>query len=225
FCPFMQVHMTSNLGPWDFGEEAQEIFRRFAVLRMQLFPYLYDAVHETARSGMPVIRPMVLAFPEDREARKEIYQFAFGPDLIVAPVYQRGTRRSVYLPKGTWFDYWSGERHTGPRHVEVEAPLDRIPLFVRAGAIIPMLPPDVMTLVPRHARMDRGVVSMDERRIIQIWPGAAGERTTWDGLRVRLEAGAVRISSKTPRPVEVRVRGTTIGSFDALTAEQRLALP
>jgi alpha-glucosidase (family GH31 glycosyl hydrolase) len=69
FSPFMQVHMTSNLGPWDFDDETLDIFRRFAVLRTRLFPYLYDAVHESAKSGMPVIRPMVLAFQDDREAQ------------------------------------------------------------------------------------------------------------------------------------------------------------
>ncbi len=225
FCPFMQIHMTSNLGPWDFDEETLEFFRRLAVLRMQLFPYLYDAVHETARSGMPVIRPMVLAFPDDREAHKQIYQFLFGPDLLVAPMYQRGTRRSVYLPKGTWFDYWSGEKHAGPKFVEVEAPLDRIPLFVREGAIIPMLPPDVMTLVPRHPGLDPNVVSMDDRRIIQIFPGISGERTTWDGVTVKLEKGFVRVSSKTPRPVEVRLRNTSIAKIERLEGERVIPLP
>ena len=225
FCPFMQIHMTSNLGPWDFDDETLELFRRLAVLRMQLFPYLYDAVHETARSGMPVIRPMVLAFPDDREAHKQIYQFLFGPDLLVAPMYQRGTRRSVYLPKGTWFDYWSGEKRVGPKFVEVEAPLDRIPLFVQEGAIIPMLPPDVMTLVPRHPGLDPNLVSMDDRRIIQIFPGASGERTTWDGLTVKLEKGFVRVRSKTPRTVEVRVRNTTIAKIERLDSERVIPLP
>jgi alpha-glucosidase (family GH31 glycosyl hydrolase) len=140
-------------------------------------------------------------------------------------MYQRGTRRSVYLPKGAWFDYWSGEKHAGPKFVEVQAPLDRIPLFVREGAIIPMLPPDVMTLVPRHAGLDPSVITMDDRRIIQIFPGPSGERTTWDGLTVKLEKGFVRVSSKTPRPVEVRVRNTTIAKFERLDSERRIPLP
>src|SRR5260370_5921338 len=136
---------------------------------------------------MPVIRPMVLAFPDDREAHKQIYQFLFGPDLLVAPMYQRGTRRSVYLPKGTWFDYWSGEKGVGPKFVEVEAPLDRIPLFVREGAIIPTLPPDVMTLVPRHPCLEHCVVSMDDLLIVHIVPCPSGERTTMDGVTVKIE--------------------------------------
>src|SRR5690606_18199325 len=80
FSPLMQVHMTSNWGPWDFDDEALAIFRRFATLRVRLFPYLYDAVHETARTGLPVIRPMALAFQDDPDAAGHIYQYMFGPD-------------------------------------------------------------------------------------------------------------------------------------------------
>ncbi len=105
------------------------------------------------------------------------------------------------------------------------APLDRIPLFVREGAIIPVLPPDVMTLVPRHPGLDSSVVSMDDRRIIQIFPGTSGERTTWDGLTVKLEKGVVRVSSKMPRPVEVRVRNTTIAKIERLEGERVIPLP
>ena len=134
------------------------------MLRSQLFPYLYDAVYETSRSGMPVIRPMVLAFPEDRDAHKQIHQYMFGPDLLVAPMISRGTSRSVYLPAGSWYDYWTRQRHEGPRTIEAAAPLSRIPLYVRSGAILPMLPADVQTLVSRHPRMDSSISALDERR-------------------------------------------------------------
>lgn len=226
FCPFMQIHMTSNLGPWDFDTETLEIFRRYAVLRSQLFPYLYDAVHESARSGMPVIRPMVLAFPDDRDARAQIDQFLFGPDLLVAPMYQRGTRRSVYFPKGIWFDYWSGARHEGPKSMEVEAPLGRIPLFVREGAIIPKLPPDVQTLVARHQRMDPDVVSVDARRIVEVWPGRGRGVTTWDGLSARVEDETLRVTSKTARPIEVHFApGGPVMKLESRLKETRVPLP
>jgi len=88
-----------------------------------------------------------------------------------------------------------------------------------------MLPPDVMTLVPRRPGLDPNLVSMDDRRIIQIFPGASGERTTWDGLTVKLEKGFVRVSSKTPRPVEVRVRNTTIAKIERLDSERVIPLP
>lgn len=211
FTPFMQVHMTSNLGPWDFGGEALEIFRDFATLRTRLFPYLYDAVHEAARTGMPVIRPMALAFQDDADAARHIYQYMYGPDLLVAPMYQPGTSRSVYLPRGTWLDYWSGDAVAGPRTIEVDAPLARLPLFVRAGAILPQLPADVQTLVARHDDMAPGISALDDRRVLEVWPGASGRVTTWDGLVavLNVEGGTatLRVTSDRERPLELRLRG------------------
>lgn len=226
FSPLMQVHMTSNWGPWDFDQEALEIFRRFARLRIRLFPYLYDAVHETARTGLPVIRPMALAFPGDPEAAERSYQYMFGPDLLVAPVYQPVTRRSVYLPSGRWIDFWSGELREGPVTVEVEAPLDRIPLFVRAGAIIPMLPQDVETLVRRNDAMAGDVVALDERRVLEVWPGGSGSVRTWDGLAAALETDdgrvVLRVGSETARPVEIRLRGRALPGLSIPGAEVRV---
>jgi alpha-D-xyloside xylohydrolase len=213
FTPFMQVHMTSNLGPWDFGPEALEIFRQFAVLRVQLFPYLYDAVHVTARSGLPVIRPMAMAFESDGEAATHIYQYMFGPDLLVAPIHQPGTVRSVYLPRGTWFDYWSGERIDGPLMKEVEAPLSRIPLFVRGGAILPMLPSGVETLVMRHAGMNAEVVSLDDRRVLDVWPGADGELQTWDGITASLRDSVLTLSATPSRPLTLHLRERRLSSL------------
>lgn len=210
FTPFMQVHMTANLGPWDFDERTLEIFRRFARLRVQLFPYIYEALHEAARSGMPVIRPMVLAFPSDREAHGQIYQFLFGPDLLVAPIYRPGSHRSVYIPDGRWIDYWSGAAFEGPRTVEVEGPLERIPLFVRAGAILPLLPEDVETLVERNPDMHEPIVALDDRRVVQVWPGGSGAMETWDGLSAEREAQGgntrLRVTSSQPRSIEVELR-------------------
>jgi alpha-D-xyloside xylohydrolase len=218
FSPFMQVHMTSNQGPWDFGDEALDIFRRFARLRVRLFPYLYDAVHETARSGLPVIRPMALAFQDDPEAAGHIYQYMFGPDLLVAPVYRPGEHRSVYLPAGGWVDFWSGERFDGPAVMEVHAPLDRVPLFVRAGAILPLLPEGIETLVRRHDAMADDIVALDDRRVLEVWPGGPGGVRTWDGLAAELSVedgrAVLRVESPDPRPVEVRLRGRRLAGLE-----------
>jgi alpha-glucosidase (family GH31 glycosyl hydrolase) len=244
FSPFMQVHMTSNLGPWDFDDETLDIFRRFAVLRTRLFPYLYDAVHESAKSGMPVIRPMVLAFQDDREAWQHIYQYMYGPDLLVAPVVQPGTRRSVYLPRGRWIDYWSRVAVDGPRVIEVDAPLAHMPLYVRAGAILPLLPDDVQTLVRRHADMAADVVAIGDARVLEVWPGGSGRVTTHDGVRAVLDvvngASTLLVGSAAARAIEVRLlgiqlptlrvdggavrvdaqRNRTVITFAALTGEQ-----
>lgn len=209
FSPFMQVHMTSNQGPWDFGTEALEIFRDFAKLRTSLFPYLYEAVHEAARTGMPVIRPMVLAYQGDDRAASARYQYMFGPDLLVAPMYQPGTHRAVYLPEGEWVDWWSGSMLDGKQTIEVHAPLAQIPLFVRSGAMLPLLPEDVDTLVPRSSKTDSSVVTIDDRRVIQIWPGTRGERRIWGDLSAVLERvggiATLHIESRTRRTVEVRL--------------------
>jgi alpha-D-xyloside xylohydrolase len=210
FSPLMQVHMTSNQGPWDFGPEALEIFRKFAKVRTRLFPYLYEAVKEAALTGMPIIRPMVLAFQGDRRAAAARYQFMFGPDLLVAPMYQPGTYRSVYLPEGEWVDWWDGAVHTGPIRVEVHAPLEEMPLFVRSGAIIPMLPDDVDTLVPRMDATDPDVVTLDGRRVLQIWPGDSIASRAWEDLSVHLEKSGrhvtMTIERSTPGPVELQLK-------------------
>ena len=209
FCPFMQVHMTSDLGPWDFGEDALEIFRKYAILRMQLFPYLYDAVNETVNTGMPVIRPMALAFESDDEAAKNIYQFMFGPDILVAPIYQPGIHRTVYLPEGEWIDYWNGNISYGKQYIEVESPLENIPLYVRSGSIIPLLPDDIQTLVSRNLEMNDSIKSIDERRILQVWHGSNGNLKTWEGISTSVSKSnntiQLSFSSEIQRPLSIEV--------------------
>jgi alpha-glucosidase (family GH31 glycosyl hydrolase) len=103
-----------------------------------LFPYIYSLAHEATRSGLPVIRAMFLAFPDDPNTYDKDLQYMLGPSLLVAPIYDDGEARSVYLPPGSWIDYWTGESFTGPANVRVSAPLDTLPLFVAGGSILPM---------------------------------------------------------------------------------------
>jgi alpha-D-xyloside xylohydrolase len=208
FNTLMHLHMTSNLGPWDFGEEYLEIYRKYAKLHTQLFPYIYEAVREAHETGMPVMRPMVLAFQGDAEAAEQEFQFMFGPDLLVAPMYQAGTHRSVYLPKDTsWVDWWTGEELSGGQTIERHVPIDQIPVFVRTGAVIPMIPEDIDTLVPRTEETAKEVVTLDSRRILQVWPG---EKVTssWDGIDVKgsRDGQVMRftVSSRQARPLEIR---------------------
>lgn len=210
--PLMQVHMTSNMGPWDFGERALAIYRRYAKLHTSLFPYIYGASLEAARTGMPIIRPMVLAFPNDSAAAAHRYQYMFGPDLLVAPVYQPGTRRSVYLPKTAdgrpWIDFWKGSAYPGGNLIEVDAPLERIPLYARSGALLCMLPDDVDTLIPRHNEMSEDVVTVDDRRVLAVWSGAGRALTTWEDVSATTTLASGRksltLSSQSPRQIEVR---------------------
>ena len=210
FSPLMMVHMTSNKGPWDFGDRALDIYRTYSRLHTRLYPYIDNAAREASDRGMPIIRPMVLAFPDDKAAAEQRYEYLFGPDLLVAPMYQEGTRRSVYLPAGRWTDYWSGDRVEGPATVEAEAPLEITPLYVRDGAIIPMLPDDVQTLVGRSDDIDPGIVTIDDRRVLEIWPGDAGHVETSDGLTadvvVVADAHVLSVVCDRAKPVELRFR-------------------
>ena len=139
FCSHSRFHGDSPREPWHFGEEAVSVVRKYALLRYELFPYLYGAALEAGLRGLPVIRALPLAFPDDPNVYDKDTQFMFGPWMLVAPVIEPGGTRSLYLPKGTWFDYWTGEKLEGPNNLRLEVPLDILPLYVRGGAIIPRM--------------------------------------------------------------------------------------
>ena len=207
--PFMQVHMTSNLGPWNFGRQVLSIFRRYAMLHTDLLPYIYNAALTAQQNGMPIIRAMELAFQNDPEAGRHRYQYMFGPDLLVAPMYRSGTWRSVYIPKGKWVNYWTGNVVHGPVNIEDHVPLSQIPLFVRYGSIIPMLPENIQTLVPRNSEMKKDIISISDepKRILQIWPGDNGHIINPNGIAANYEKHGseytLTITNDKKRPVEV----------------------
>lgn len=142
FCPVFRAHGNHDVRePWSFGEEAEENLRALIDLRYRLSPYLYTLFSELNRAGRPTMRALFLEFPDDPKAYAVQDAFMYGPSLLVAPVTKDGAReKSVYLPKGAWTDFWTEAVYEGPATVKVDAPLDRIPLFVRPGAIIPMGP-------------------------------------------------------------------------------------
>jgi alpha-D-xyloside xylohydrolase len=124
--------------PWQFGEAVERAVVDVLRLRYRLMPYIYTASVRAAESGVGVLRPLVLAAPHEPPTWAADLEYLFGPDLLVAPVTDPTGTRHVYLPSGSWVDYWSGEVFAGGRHISVTAPLDRIPLFVRHHALIPM---------------------------------------------------------------------------------------
>ncbi len=130
--------------PWIFGEPYTSINRKYLKLKMRLTPYLYTYMREAWETGVPLVRAMVLEFPLDPTTwtKRTQYQFMSGAWLLVAPVYEDSPiRNDIYLPAGAWTDYWDGRVYNGPTTLNVyAAPLDKLPLFVRAGAIIPMYP-------------------------------------------------------------------------------------
>jgi alpha-glucosidase (family GH31 glycosyl hydrolase) len=130
--------------PWVDGEPYTSINRKYLQLRERLLPYLYTLAADAARTGVGAVRPLYLEYPNDPATLSATakYEYLAGSDFLVAPVYQDSdTRDGIYLPKGTWTDYWTGRKYQGPTTVNgYHAPLDTLPLFVRDGAIVPMWP-------------------------------------------------------------------------------------
>lgn len=148
--------LPQNL-PWRFGEKIEEIFRQYAVLRYQLLPYIYSYAWIANQRGVPIVRAMVLEYQDDPEVYNKGLQYMLGRELLIAPIYEaasspgEASEREVYLPEGQWIDYATGKKYEprkrpevlrgeGSQYIEYEAGLERLPIFVKAGAIIPMAP-------------------------------------------------------------------------------------
>lgn len=141
FCRGHTTHFSADHEPWAFGEEVEEICRAYLRLRYRLLPYLYTLFWEASRRGSPVVRPLLYHFPDDPATYHLHDQLMLGPFLLAAPVYHPGrTHRALYLPAGTWYDWWSGEKIEGPGYLLARAPLATMPLYLRAGTILPTGP-------------------------------------------------------------------------------------
>ncbi|MBI4833018.1 MAG: DUF4968 domain-containing protein, partial [Candidatus Lindowbacteria bacterium] len=136
--PVARFHGRSPREPWEFGEEAVNIVRKFALLRSRLIPYIYSYAYEASRTGMPVMRPLYLEFPDDPHAPHEDLEYLLGRKLLIAPVFNETGERTVYLPPGEWTDFWTGTNHTGPVFLKLVVPLDSIPIFVREDSVLPL---------------------------------------------------------------------------------------
>lgn len=134
FLPWVQINSWyALLQPFYFPEKKQAIYRDYVKLRYSLIPYIYSAALEGAQTGMPIVRSMPLMFPDDREVDDMVYQYMFGENLLLS-IFSN----SIYLPKGNWIDFWTGEKVAGGREIEHPIPDNRAGLlFVREGAIIP----------------------------------------------------------------------------------------
>ncbi|MDE3161912.1 MAG: glycoside hydrolase family 31 protein, partial [Acidobacteriota bacterium] len=143
FCPIFRVHGT-RVGDqnelWSYGPDAQKILTSFDRLRYRLMPYIYSLAWKVASEDYTMQRPLVMDWRTDVQTWNRGDEFMFGPALLVSPVLQAATQRSVYLPAARWTDFWSGKTVEGGREMEADAPLERMPLFVRAGSIVPMGP-------------------------------------------------------------------------------------
>jgi len=135
-----RFHGTSPREPWYYGDQAEEIIRNWLAWRYRLIPYLQSCALEASETGMPVMRSMVLAFPEDRIAWQFEQQYMLGGSLLVVPVVVPGGNARFYLPEGKWFDIWNQTWLKGPGSFEWDVPLDYIPVFGRDGTLLPLGP-------------------------------------------------------------------------------------
>ena len=141
FSPLFRNHAakgTKDQEPWRFSKEVVDINRKYIELRYKFLPYIYDLFYKGEKTGLPVMRPLVLHYPNDKEVRNLNSEFLAGENILVAPVLEQGaTKRMVYLPEGTWYDYWTGEKFEGKQYILKDAPIDVCPIYIKAGSIIP----------------------------------------------------------------------------------------
>ncbi len=144
FSPIFRTHGTRSPDAnelWSYGPEAEKTLVAYDRLRYRLLPYVYSLAWKVTDERYTLMRPLVMDFRDDVTAQNIGDQFLFGPAFLVNPVTEQGaTRRSLYLPKATWYDFWTGARSEGGQSIDAPAPLDRMPLYVRAGSIIPLGP-------------------------------------------------------------------------------------
>ena len=127
--PIMLFHGLGKRNPWQFDRETFDIVRKYVELHDRLALYSFSFAHGSAKSGYPIIRPMALEFPDEKEAVESEYQYMYGSELLVAPVYWEGGERSVYIPTGTWINYWDDSVVEGPQSLDLRVPLDVLPLW------------------------------------------------------------------------------------------------
>ena len=142
FSPLFRNHSALQVRdqePWVFGPKVLNIYRKFLNLRYQFIPYLYDCFYQETQTGIPVMRPLVLNYPNDETVRNMNDEYMVGDQILVAPILQQGqTVRSVYLPKGEWVTYDGTQQYQGMQNILVDAPIDTLPIFIKKNTILPV---------------------------------------------------------------------------------------
>jgi alpha-D-xyloside xylohydrolase len=187
FQPIFRTHGSRRYNEvWSFGKQAEPILSKYLKLRYQLMPYIYSLAYNTNQTGAPYMRALFMDFPNDPNVTDLRDEYMFGPAFLVAPVTEQGaTRRGVYLPAGSdWYNYWTNERIHGGQTIEVAAPIDVLPLFVRAGSIVPAGEPIDSTA--QHQAIAK----------VRVYPGASGDFTLYDddGKTYAYEQGDANIT-------------------------------
>lgn len=166
FCPITRAHGTGGAGtePWVYGPATEAISRKYINLRYELFPYIYSTAYESYLKGIPLARPLILEFPGDPNLYNESSSYMWGDAFLVSPVVKEGmTKKTVYLPKGSWVDFWTDSLISGGNLVLISAPVDHLPLFVRSGSIIPM-----------HSLVQHLDSLRDDSLLVEVYPCTEG---------------------------------------------------
>jgi alpha-glucosidase (family GH31 glycosyl hydrolase) len=215
---------AANPGASELRNAAVEpICRRYLELRYRLLPYLYSTVWETTRTGLPIMRSLWLHYPDDPVASARGDEYLWGRDILVAPVTDKGaTSRALYLPRGSWYDFWTNEKIDGGREIQRPVDLATMPLYVRAGAILPFGPIKQFTAekvdVPLEVVVYPGAdgtfaLYEDDGRTFDYRKGEwMGIAMAWEDrarrLTLRIEPGS-RMLPPMSRTIETRIAGTT----------------
>jgi alpha-D-xyloside xylohydrolase len=187
FLPIMRTHGSRKYNEvWSYGRQAEPILEKYLKLRYELMPYIYSLGYSTYETGAPFMRALFMDFPNDTNVADLTDEYMFGPAFLVAPVTEQGaTTRDVYLPSGTdWYNYWTNEKVHGGQTLKVNAPIDIIPLFVRAGSIVP-------TGVEIESTSQQQKIAR-----VRIYPGADADFTLYsdDGSTYAYEKGDFKIT-------------------------------
>lgn len=217
FLPLQRVHgYQTKTEFWRFGETVETVSRTYLELRYRLLPYIYSAAGETWRTGVPMLRPLVFDFRHEPKALEESHTYMFGRALHVAPVLAEGvTSWPVYLPEnpGGWYDFWTGEHREGGKTYDVPAPVDRLPLHVKAGTILPMGPV-----------MQSTAEVTDEEIDLHVFPGQDGHFTLYEdaGLDYGYEKGRYSLIDMTWENDGKALKiGSRMGQYKGMSASRR----
>lgn len=215
FCPMFRVHGTGKSKEvWQFDQATQGVLIDFINLRYRLLPYIYSVSWMVTNDGYTMMRPLVMDFRADSRIRNIADQYLFGPSLMVCPVVQPGaTTRSVYLPAGTsWIDFWTGKTCEGGQQIDAPAPIQTMPIFVRAGAILPCGP-----AVQYAAEKPAGPIEL------RVYRGADGNFTLYEdeGDNYNYEKGAyATIPIHWDEKKQTLVIGERSGGFPGMPRER-----
>jgi alpha-D-xyloside xylohydrolase len=206
FQPIFRTHGSRRYNEvWSYGKQAEPILEKYLRLRYELLPYTYSLAYKTYQDGAPYMRALFMDFPHDANVTDIRDEYMYGPAFLVAPVTEQGaTSRKVYLPAGTdWYNYWTNEKLSGGQTVDVSAPIDTLPLFVKAGSIIPTgeqidstAQEQKIKAVKIYAGTDADFTLYDDDGMTYAYENSQATKVTrlhWDNTNARLShEGAVR---------------------------------